>query len=91
MNQATLAESIEDPHQDFYVGIVQDTFSQKIPFTLFCMVKHVICWTNGLWEISRNWNRVRICRFPPFYVSCFGYCIAPQNKEPFLGLLKNLT
>jgi len=43
--------------------------------------------SNGLWGISRNWNRVRICRFPPFYVSCFGYCIAPQNKEPLLDSL----
>ena len=46
---------------------------------------------NGLWGISRNWNRVRICRFPPFYVSCFGYCFAPQNKEPLLDSLTNLT
>ena len=29
-----LAESIEDPHQDFHVGIVQDTFFEKSPCDL---------------------------------------------------------
>ena len=35
-----LGENIADPHRDFYVGIVQDTFLAKDTFHIFCMVKH---------------------------------------------------